>query len=132
MSRAYALQTAHLSLAVAVKPSDARRKSPANTLSKNTRTCELKYLIKKVVPSHRHTWEHTLDLAHQLHRTCSSPTAFKVEPHNAAAPVCTSGGAAAQSPPPAAHHPQPHYKPHLTVSVIIPHVLMQHTSSQAK
>lgn len=55
-----------------------------------------------------HTWKHTLDLAHQLHKTCSSPTALKVEPHKA---ICTSGGAAAggrsllllHSP----HNPQP-------------------------
>lgn len=88
-----------------------KKKSPANTFSETHA-----YDMQVEIFDHEggtitHTWKHTLDLAHQLHKTCSSPTALKVEPHKAAAPICTSGGAAAggrsllllHSP----HNPQP-------------------------
>lgn len=112
-----------------------KKKNPANTFSE-THTYDMQVEILTVVPSHIHTHAHA-GLGASASQAMTLPLRLKVEPHRAVAPVCTSGGAAAEgrrsllllhSP----HHPQPHYKSHLTVSVIIPHMLVQQSSSQAK
>lgn len=79
-----------------------REKSPANMFCE-THTCDMQveifdHEVGTVANRHTHTHacKHTLYLAHQLHRLCTSPTVFKVEPHSIAPPVHTSGGAAAE------------------------------------
>lgn len=109
-----------------------KKKSPANTFSETHA-----YDMQVEIFDHEggtitHTWKHTLDLAHQLHKTCSSPTALKVEPHKAAHLEALLQEAAVSSSCTVLIILNPYYESHLTVSVIIPHMLMQQSSSQAK
>lgn len=145
MSPAYALQTAHLSLAVAVKLSAAGRKVRPTRSVKHTHTymtCKSKIFDHEVgtithTQTHartHHAWRIdftdcvSLPLRLKWNHTALHPP-HPTPPHPHIWRCCCSRP---QSPPPSHHRPRPYYKSHLTVSVIIPHMLMQQSSSQAK
>lgn len=79
--------TDHLSLPVGSKNPAARKKGQPTRSLKHTHDMQAEILL--VVPSHIHTHMRTLNLAHELHRPCSSlPLRLKWN-HTGLWPPCT-------------------------------------------
>lgn len=145
MSPAYVVQTDHLSSGCCCKTiSRKKTKSPANTFSQ-THTHDMRVEILTVyhhaycTDTHTHThasprWTWRINFTGRVplplrlkwNHTGPRPPSAHLEALLQKAAVASSSSCTVLL------ILSPHYKSHLTVSVIIPHMLMQQSSSQAK